>query len=328
MMKPHMPFRQMIRDLRDHPSIRGKLDIAETTGTLGLTADSTGQPGDDCAVLPREDGYDLFACEGFINAFVQADPWFAGWCGVMVNISDILSMGGRPRCVTNAIWAPNAEQAQPVLAGMKAAAQAYDVPIVGGHTNLRTEALQLSVSILGHARAVISSFNARPGNVLICAVDLRGNYREPFDNWNAALTTPPTALRKALSILPDIAEGGLVTAGKDISQGGIVGTALMLAEASGVGIDIQLEAVPRPEGVDIARWLRSFPSFGFLLTANEQDVEEICAAFTSHGISASACGSVKGGSAVHLTSREDSAAFWDYARTPYLNLSHQEAQHA
>ncbi|WP_299860359.1 sll0787 family AIR synthase-like protein [uncultured Roseobacter sp.] len=327
-MKPHIPLRQMVRDLRDHPSVRGKLDIAHSTATLGLTADSTGQPGDDCAVLPAKDGYDLFACEGFINAFVEADPWFAGWCGVMVNISDILSMGGHPRCVTNAIWAPNADLAQPVLAGMKAAAQAYGVPIVGGHTNLRTEGLQLSVSILGHARSVISSFAARPGDVLICAVDLRGSYREPFDNWNAALTTPPSALRAALSILPDIAEAGLATSGKDISQGGIAGTALMLAEASGVGIEIQLEALPRPDGIEMGRWLRSFPSFGFLLTASAKDADAICHAFDDHGVSASICGDVTDGSAVNLTSREGSALFWDYARTPYLNLSTQEARHA
>lgn len=327
-MKPHIPLRQMVRELRDHPSVRGKLDIAHSTATLGLTANSAGQPGDDCAVLPTKDGYDLFACEGFINAFVEADPWFAGWCGVMVNISDILSMGGRPRCLTNAIWAPNAARAQPVLAGMKAAALAYGVPIVGGHTNLRTDALQLSVSILGHARSVISSFTARPGDVLISAVDLRGSYREPFDNWNAALTTPPTALRAALSILPGIAEAGLATGGKDISQGGIAGTALMLAEASRVGIDIQLEALPRPDGVDMGRWLRSFPSFGFLLTAAAKDADAICDTFQRHGVSASVCGDVTEGSAVHLTSREGSTLFWDYARTPYLNLSLQEASHA
>lgn len=327
-MKPHIPLREIVRDLRAHPSIRGKLDIAQSTATLGLNADSTGQPGDDCAVLPAQGGYDLFACEGFINAFVEADPWFAGWCGVMVNISDILSMGGRPRAVTNAIWAPSADQAQPVLAGMKAAAQAYGVPIVGGHTNLRTDALQLSVSILGHARKVISSFTARPGDVLICAVDLRGSYREPFDNWNAALTTPPAALRAALSILPELSEAGHVTSGKDISQGGIAGTALMLAEASGVGVDIQLEALPRPDGVEMGRWLRSFPSFGFLLTATPEDADAVCDAFHRHGISASPCGDVTEGSAVHLTSREGSAPFWDYARTPYLNLSAPEARHA
>ncbi|MEM1073304.1 MAG: sll0787 family AIR synthase-like protein [Pseudomonadota bacterium] len=327
-MKPHYSLGQMVRELREHPSIRGKLDIAESTSTLGLTSASEGRPGDDCAVLPTKDGYDLFACEGFINAFVQADPWFAGWCGVMVNISDILSMGGRPRCVTNAIWAPSADRAQPVLAGMKAAAQAYGVPVVGGHTNLNTSELQLSVSILGHAKRVISSFDAKPGDVLICAIDLRGSYREPFDNWNAALTTPPPSLREAMTILPSLAEARLVTAGKDVSQGGIAGTALMLAEASGVAIDIQLEAVPQPDGVDIARWLRSFPSFGFLMTARPENAEAICAAFNDKGIATATCGDVTDGNAVNLTGRDGTALFWDYARTPYLNLSEKEAAHA
>ncbi|MEP1614525.1 MAG: sll0787 family AIR synthase-like protein [Roseobacter sp.] len=323
-MRPHIPLRKIVRELRDHPSILGKLDIAQSTHTLGLTSKSEGQPGDDCAVLPTKDGYDLFSCEGFINAFVKTDPWFAGWCGVMVNISDILSMGGRPRAITNAIWAPNAESAQPVLAGMKAASHSYGVPVVGGHTNLNTDELQLSVSILGHAKKVISSFDARPGDVLICAVDLRGNYREPFDNWNAALTTPPAKLRQAMEILPTLAEAGLVTAGKDISQGGIVGTALMLAEASGVSIDIQLEALVHPPGVDIARWLRTFPSFGFLLSAPPEHAAEICAKFAQSDISATVCGDVRDGSTLHLTGREGSALFWDYDRTPYLNLTAKE----
>ncbi|UWQ19610.1 sll0787 family AIR synthase-like protein [Jannaschia sp. M317] len=327
-MKPHLPLRKLAQDLRDHPSVRGKLDISQSTGTLGLTTQSDGQPGDDCAVLPTADGFDLFSCEGFINAFVKTDPWFAGWCGVMVNISDILSMGGRPRAVTNAIWAPSAEQAQPVLAGMKAASLAYGVPVVGGHTNLRTDDLQLSVSIIGHAKALISSFAARAGDVLICAIDLRGSYREPFDNWNAALTTAPDKLRETMEILPYLAEAGLVTAGKDISQGGIAGTALMLAETSGVSIEIQLDALPCPAGVDMARWLRSFPSFGFLLSARPDQAAAVCAAFAGSGIAATVCGDVRDGSAVHLTSREGTALFWDHARTPYLNLSAKETSDA
>ncbi len=328
MMKPSASLRSMARELREHPSIHGKLDIAQSTQTLGLSPQSDGQPGDDCAVLPTKNGFDLFACEGFMNGFVKADPWFAGWCGVMVNISDILSMGGRPRAVTNAIWAPSAEQMQPVLAGMKAASHAYNVPVVGGHTNLRTDELQLSVSILGHATKIVSSFDARPGDVLVCAVDLQGSYREPFDNWCAALTTPPRKLRAALDIMPGLAEAGLVTAGKDISQGGIVGTALMLAEASGVAIDIQLEALPQPAGVDLARWLRSFPSFGFLLSVRPAHAPAVCAEFAKAGISATVCGDVSQGNAVHLTGREGSTVFWDYQNTPYLNLTTKEAPYA
>ncbi|MGO7969274.1 AIR synthase related protein, partial [Rhizobium ruizarguesonis] len=51
------------------------------------------------------DGYVLFAIEGFMKEFVAADPWFAGWCGVMVSISDVVAMGGRPIAVVDAVWA-------------------------------------------------------------------------------------------------------------------------------------------------------------------------------------------------------------------------------
>ena len=37
----------------------------------------------------------LLRWKGFMNEFVAAEPWFAGWCSVMVNYSDILAMGGR-----------------------------------------------------------------------------------------------------------------------------------------------------------------------------------------------------------------------------------------
>ncbi|MCV6598143.1 MAG: sll0787 family AIR synthase-like protein [Mangrovicoccus sp.] len=327
-MSPREELQQLVRGLRAHPSIRGKLDIRDSTETLGLTAQSPGAPGDDAAVLPRGDGYDLMATEGFINGFVQADPWFAGWCGVMVNISDILAMGGRPSAITNALWAPDATAATPVLAGMKAASAAYGVPIVGGHTNLRSEQLQLAVSIHGHANALITSQNARPGDVLLAAVDLRGAYRLPFDNWNAALTAPPERLRRNLTILPDLAEAGLLRAGKDISQGGIAGTAVMLAECSGVAMDIHTDALPLPDGTALEQWLRSFPSFGFLLSVAPEAVEACCAAFHAQEISAVPCGTVSAGHGVSFSGPGGTVPFWDYADTPYLGLAPKGAIHA
>ena len=43
-------------------------------------------------------------------------------------------------------------EAAPVLAGLNDAAKAYGVPVVGGHTNIRTDRGQLSVAILGRAK--------------------------------------------------------------------------------------------------------------------------------------------------------------------------------
>ena len=80
--------------------------------------------GDDCAAIPDGDGFLLLAIEGFINEFVACDPWFAGWCGAMVNISDVAAMGGRPLAIVDAVWAAGEAGAAPLLDGSKPAARA------------------------------------------------------------------------------------------------------------------------------------------------------------------------------------------------------------
>lgn len=90
-----MILEALAKELAAHPSILGKLDIAASTKALGLSASTIGRPGDDAAAIKRpEGGWDLLAGEGFMPQFVNDDPWFAGWCGVMVNLSDIAAMGG------------------------------------------------------------------------------------------------------------------------------------------------------------------------------------------------------------------------------------------
>lgn len=313
--------------LRAHPSIRSKLAIGRSTAMLGLGERAPGRPGDDAAMLPSADGYDLFAGEGFIPAFVNDDPWFAGWCGVMVNLSDIAAMGGRSTALLNQVWAPDAATAAPLLTGLRDAAQAYGVPIVGGHTNFAAPELCLAVSVLGKAAAPVTSFDARPGDALIAAVDHRGRYVN-FDNFCAALDAPAARLRGDLALLPEIAGAGLVRAGKDISQGGIAGTALMLAECSGVGIEIDLDRVPCPDGVPMDRWLRSFPSYGFLLAVSAANAERLCARFTRRGIAAAPIGQVTPGSAVSLIADRHRAVFWDHREAPYLSSFTKEPQHA
>lgn len=299
--------------LRRSSGIAAKGDIASVARSLGLSGDDIVPIGDDCAAIPDGDGYLLFAIEGFMNEFVAGDPWFAGWCGAMVNISDIAAMGGRPIAVVNAIWADGEANAAPVLAGLKEAARAYGVPVVGGHTNIRTDRGQFSVAILGRATKLLTSFDAEPGDCLIAAVDLRGRYREPFSNWEAATDAPQARLRGDIELLPLIAEAGLSRAAKDISQGGIVGTAAMLAECSGVAIDIDVGAIPKPEGVALDRWLLTFPSFGYLLSVKPWAAAETIARFAARGIAAESIGSVSRGSRVSVGDGVASETIWDFA---------------
>lgn len=313
----------LAQSLATHPHVTGKRDIHIACAGLGLSQDSPGRLGDDAAALPDGDGWQLMATEGFMNEFVATAPWFAGWCAVMVNVSDIAAMGGRATALTNALWAPDADAATEILRGMAEASAAYGVPIVGGHTNLRTAQPQLAAAIWGRANALITSFDARPGDVLVAAIDHRGSYAGDGDNFPAFLEAPPDRLRGDLEVLPTLAEAGLVRAGKDISQGGIAGTALMLAECSGVGIRIDPNAIPLPDGATLTRWMTTFPSFGFLLSVAPNHVDAVSTKFAARDINVSAIGTITDGSKLSLTLEGQQAVIWDYASQPYLGLAPQ-----
>jgi AIR synthase-related protein len=311
--------------LRSSRGLAAKHDIAAVAGRLGLSGTSAVPVGDDCAAIADGDGFLLLAIEGFMNEFVAGDPWFAGWCGIMVNVSDVAAMGGRPIAVVDAVWAASAADAAPVLAGMRAAAEAFRVPVVGGHTNASTDRGQLAVAILGRAKRLLTSFDARPGDRLVAAIDLRGRYREPFSNWEAATAAPPARLRADLELLPSIAETGLAVAAKDISQGGIVGTAMMLAECSGVGCCLDIERVPKPDGVPLDRWLQTFPSYGYLLAAPLANLPALLARFGERGIAAADIGTITAERRVEIVDDRAAETIWDFTKESLIGCKQIEA---
>lgn len=271
--------------------------------------------GDDCAAIPDGDGFLLLAAEGLLPQFVAQEPWFAGWCAVMVNVSDIYAMGGVPIALVDVLWTPTAADAEPLWRGMQAAAAAYGVPIVGGHTNHHSDRPCLAAAILGRAQHLLSGFAAQPGQVLLAAIDLRGACYGDNPFWNAATTAPPERLRGDLQVLPGLAGDRLCAAAKDISMGGVLGTVLMLAETSGVGATVDLDAIPRPATVPLAQWLVCFPSFGFILSVDPAAVAPIQARFAARGIACGAIGSVDAGQQVHIRQGDRTALLWDFGRS-------------
>lgn len=322
-MDPITPTLAVLAEtLRASRGMAAKADIGVVARRLGLGTDSAIPVGDDCAAIRDGGGYTLFAIEGFINQFVATDPWFAGWCSVMVNLSDIAAMGGRPIAIVDALWAAGETEAADILAGMKAASDRYGVPIVGGHSNLSTDRPQLAVAVIGKAQKLLTSFDAAPGDRLVMAVDLRGRYRPPFNNWEAATDAPPERLRADLALLAGIAESGLSTAAKDISQAGIVGTAGMLAECSHVTITIDVRRIPKPADVGLDRWLQTFPSYGYLLAVKPADVAETIARFTDRGIRAADIGTISPGHAVAITDGSTTEVIRDFAAAPLIVARH------
>jgi len=314
-----MTLAELTTALRDSRGFAHKRDISDIVTALGQSLPGGGADlaqavpvGDDCAAIPDgHGGYLLFAIEGLVEDFIERMPWFAGYSGVMVNVSDIYAMGGRPTAVVDALWSAGMHPADEMLQGMAEASSKYGVPIVGGHSNSRSARPQLAVAILGHAKKMLTSFTARPGDLLVMAVDLRGAYQEPFPYWNASTTAPGARLRADLEVLPTLAEAGLCDAAKDISMAGAIGTALMLLECSRVGATIDVDAIPRPEGVPLLRWLTSFPSFGFVLSVRPEALGEVLTRFAARDIACNVVGQVDDSRTLVLRQGDERQLLWD-----------------
>jgi AIR synthase-related protein len=308
-----MELPALVQLLRESKGFAHKRDIAPLLAQLGSAGN-----GDDSAVLDDGEHKLLFAIEGFMNELVRDDPWFAGYCGVMVNVSDIYAMGGRPLAVVDALWSAGEPRAAEVLAGMREASRKYGVPIVGGHTNTRNDREQLAVAIVGRASRLLSSFSARAGDRLLVVHDPRGAYREPNSYWDASTSAPGERLRADLELLPRLAEDGLCAAGKDISMGGLLGTTLMMLECARLGAELDLDRVVTPEGVPLARWLLSFPSYGFVLAVARPHVVEVQARFAARQLSCVEVGHCCEERRLLLHQGGQHAELWNLAEQPFI----------
>jgi AIR synthase-related protein len=317
-----LPLAALTEELRGRAELSMKRDVQLPSRVFGGATKSAWFPiresllnGDDTAALPDGDGYTLFAAEGMRPELVAADPWFAGFCSVMVNLSDIAAMGGRPWAVVDALFMGSGENER-VLEGMLAASELFGVPVVGGHTARVQGPTLLAVAVLGRAKQLISSHAARPGQTLVMAVDLRGSFRGNGGAFNAATTASAQQLRASLAVLPELAEAKLVGAGKDISMAGTCGSLAMLLETSGVGAVLDLEKVPAPAEVEPLRWLTAFPSFGFVLSVAESAVQAVCARFDAVGIASAPVGTVTDSRRLLLRHAGQDALYLDLAERP------------
>ena len=304
--------------LKGQAGLHGKADIrAAARSFVHLPFPELGAAaalGDDAALLPAVGGRLLLACEGLQPELVEEDPWFAGWSGVLVNLSDIAAMGGTPLAVVNSIWSKNDQHAEQLLAGMRHAADCFAVPVVGGHTNLRSPYNALSVAVLGSSGPmVLSARAARPGQLCCLLINTSGEFYRHYPFWDAATKAEPKLLREHLALMAQLAALGLVLAAKDISMGGLVGTGAMFAEAAGCRLSLELEAIVPPPGVALEAWLSCFPSYGYLLAVEPAQLEPLHKLVRNYpDLHCGAIGSFQpGGSELELRQGGQSCSLWN-----------------
>lgn len=319
----------LIDTLRTTPAMRSKQAIQQPAAVVGRATQALTReqlyalPGDDTAAIACGDQFQLLAIEGMLPAFVEAAPWFAGWSAVMANVSDITAMGGRATAVVNAYWHHDKDATQQILAGIRAACEAYGLLLAGGHTSLDTNhPAALAVAITGTAQTLLSTLHVAPGQVIAMAVDLEGAWHADSTYWKAFEGVPAERLRSKIHVLPRLADARLLLAAKDISNAGILGSLLMLLETTGCGATIDLAALPCPPDADLARWLQVFPSYGFLMTLDERDWPQVQTAFAFEGIPCERIGQVNSSGALTVQHGQQRGEFWNLREQAFTGFSY------
>jgi uncharacterized protein len=314
--------------VREYEGVTRKHAIGEMTKALRLDSpDVIASFGEDAAVIRHGDEALLLAADGIWSRLMEADPEWAGYCSVLVNIHDIAAMGGRPIALVDVLSLANEGIRDRVTAGMLAACEQFNVPIVGGHLHPDTPYSVIDVAILGTARldSVIYSHTAETGDVVIAAIDLEGRVHPSCAlNWDSVTMKSPARVRAQIRVLQEIGEAHLVTAGKDISNPGVIGTLGMLLEMSEKGALIELDAIPRPDlkahGIDFEHWVRMYPGMGFVLTAKKGHVGEIVRRFASVGMTARAIGHLNGDRNLCIVHGGEQASVFDLKKESVMGI--------
>lgn len=190
----------------------------------------------------------------------------AGWYAVHVNCNDLAAMGAQPIGVLATLLLPeSAEESDlaTLVADIDRAAHELGIEVLGGHTEVVSGLSSPLIAMTAVGRAprdrLLASANARAGQQLVLtkAAGLEGTAILATDlAEHLADRLPANTLARARAFLAELSvvpEGLLAAelgaaALHDPTEGGLLGAVWELAEAAGLGFELDLSAVPvRPE---------------------------------------------------------------------------------
>ena len=209
--------------------------------------------GDDAAVIAVPQGEQLVAST---DASVENVHFKRGWMtpreigarAATAALSDLAAMGARPLGLLLALGLPESWQgdAEAIADGVGATASALNCPIVGGNVTQGSE-LTLTVTVLGSAVRPLSRAGAQVGDIIYVTGRLGGpgaalaallGDREPEGNARARFIAPTARIAEGRWLA---AHGA--TSLIDISDG-LLADAAHLANASGVSVSLDVDAIP------------------------------------------------------------------------------------
>ncbi len=241
--------------------------------------------GDDCAVLA--DGSliatDLLV-EGVHFRSDWAHPTDIGFKALAVNLSDIAAMGGTPASAVVAVALPRNRPglADDVLTGLIECSEQYTCPLVGGDTSAGPD-LFIAVTVTGQSTRPVLRSGAGPGETVFVTGPL-GAAAAALALLEAGEPAPTAAaLHRPL---PRLGEGRAAasagaTAMLDLSDG-LAADLPRIARASGLGIEVDPDAIPVAEGATTEQAISGGDDYELCFTA--PDPATVRASFAQAGL--------------------------------------------
>jgi thiamine-monophosphate kinase len=295
--------------------------IAKLTAHLPADSDVVVGPGDDAAVIRWSGDRDLVVTtdaqvEGRHYLVGAGSPDELGARALAINLSDIAAMGALPRFALISLLLNPATQTEWIdryYAGMRAAADAHGVAIVGGNISGSTGPFTADVTLIGQiepGRAILRS-GAREGDAIL----VTGTVGAAAAGLLAA-TNPQAVARVHDDTLARVREAWLrpvarVTAGRALASAGCASAMIDISDglaadlghilsASGVGAVLEAPELPIDAATrEVARALGRDPvdlalyggdDYELLFTVPAALVESTIALLVERGVAATRIG--------------------------------------
>lgn len=272
--------------------------------------------GEDAAAVRMGDKALVFACDPVTLAAVHP-----GRYAVQVNANDIAVMGARPLWFMAAILLPEGSCDRPVVesvfSDIRSACKEIGVALCGGHTEI-TPGIDRPI-IAGFMAgetsggALIDKKNIRPGDEIILAggIAIEGTAIIAIEHPDCLSGLDPDLIRKSRDLLSEpgisivreallAAQAGKVHGMHDPTEGGLATALHELAEAAGVGMEIDADKIRvLPETDAISSRLGIDPlgllaSAALLVVSDGANTKRILDAYGDAGVTASVIGVITG----------------------------------
>lgn len=291
--------------------------------------------GEDCAVMK------LAEDEVFV---LSTDPITGtakdmGELAVHVTANDLASAGSEPVGMLLTVLLPESVEEADIrnmMEEVENACHQLNIQVMGGHTEVTRAVNQPLISVTGVGKAkadrIITTSGARPGQDVVItkwigiegtSIIAKEKEEELLKRFPASFLEAAKEMSNLLSVVPEgrIAAQMGATAMHDVTEGGIYGALWEMAEASGVGLEIDLKAIPiRQETVELCEVMGLNPyyliSSGSMLIATDHG-HDLVRELQKAGIHASVAGKVTRGNDRVVLNGED-RAFLERPRTDEL----------